>query len=145
MAKTTAVWTGLEEYRAQLRAMPRECVNEAARIVEGAANAAYVKVSTVYGNHRYTGRLQDRLKIVTINAGELRTGKDLRSNAPHAWLFDNGTQARHWKSGKSTGKMWGHTPPTHIFVRTVVAERRRATQKLKDMVLRHGASTVTET
>lgn len=131
------VWHGLEEFRAQLRQVPKGCTNEAARIVEGGVNSAYVQVSTVYGKHRYTGTLQNRLKITPLKVrGEFTTGLVLKSGSPLAWIFDNGTQARHWKSGKSTGKMWGNTPPTHIFLKTILKTRREITEKLHAMVHR---------
>jgi hypothetical protein len=41
--------------------------------------------------------------------------------------------------------MWGKTPPTHIFARTVGFGKRKITNELKAMLLRHGASRVTET
>lgn len=132
------VWHGLEEFRAQLRQVPAACTNEAARIVEGGVNSAFVQISTVYGRHRYTGTLQDRLKITPLRAGgAFTTGLVLKSGSPLAWLFDNGTQARHWKSGKSTGTMWGKTPPTHIFLKTVIKTRREITHQLHGMVHRH--------
>lgn len=138
MAKQSGmVWHGLEEFRAQLRQVPTACTNEAARIVEGGVNSAYVTISAVYGRHRYTGTLQDRLTIQPLRQkGELTTGLVLKSGSPLAWIFDNGTQARHWKSGKSTGAMWGKTPPTHIFLKTIIKTRREITDKLHGMVHR---------
>lgn len=145
MARTAVVWTGLNEYREQLRAMPQACTREAATMVEGAVNSAFVTISAVYGAHRHTGTLQRRLKIMPLRfRGELTTGLELRSGSPIAWLFDNGSQARHHASGKSTGTMWGRTPPTHIFKKTVVQKRREMVMRLKDMVLRYyGVTSVT--
>lgn len=131
------VWHGLEEFRAQLRQVPKNCSGESARIIEGGVNGAFVTISTVYGKHRYTGTLQDRLTITPMRQkGELTTGLVLKSGSPLAWIFDNGTQARHWKSGKSTGKMWARTPPTHIFLKTIIKTRREITDKLHGMVHR---------
>jgi hypothetical protein len=70
-------------------------------------------------------------------------GLVLRSGSPIAWLFDNGSKARHWATGKSTGAMWGKTPPTHIFASTVAKGRRRLTVLFKEMLKRRGAATVT--
>lgn len=133
------VWHGLDEFRAQLRQVPATCRNEAARIVEGGVNSAFVQISTVYGRHRYTGTLQNRLTIAPLRVrGEFTTGLVLKSGSPLAWLFDNGSQARHWKTGskKSTGKMWGRTPPTHIFLKTVIKTRREITDRVHGMVHR---------
>jgi len=138
------VWTGLAEYRAELQALPTACTGEAAKVIEGEVNGAYVAVAQVYGAHRHTGTLRKRLQIVPLKvSGNLTTGRELKSGSPIAWLFDNGSQARHWASGKNTGTMWGKTPPTHIFARSVGRARRNVTNLLKAMVLRRGATTVT--
>lgn len=143
MSQTKVTWTGLTEYRNEVRQLPEACTGEAAKVVEGEVNGAYVEIAQVYGQHRHTGKLLKRLKITPItNKGALTTGRKLTSGSPIAWLFDNGSQARHWVSGKSTGKMWGRTPPTHIFTRTEGRTRARIVNLLKAMVLRRGATTV---
>jgi hypothetical protein len=99
----------------------------------------------VYGAHRHTGTLRKRLILGPLPVkGNLTTGRLLKSGSPIAWLFDNGSQARHHASGKSVGRMWGKTPPTHIFRKTVGRTRRRLAQQFRDMLLRRGAATVTE-
>jgi hypothetical protein len=132
------VWHGLKEYMDELRKLPDECKGEAAKLIEGSVNSAYVTVARVYDAHRHTGNLRRRLTISPMKGGLV-----LRSGSPIAWLFDNGSQARHWASGKSTGAMWGKTPPTHIFAKTVAQERRKLTEQYKAMLLRRGAASVT--
>ena len=136
------VWSGLKEYLAELKALPEECQKEAANEIEGGVNAAYVTIKRVYEAHRFTGTLSKRLTISPMKGGLV-----LRSASPIAWLFDNGSKVRHWGggTGKSTGKMWGQTsnPPTHIFSSTVAKERRKLTQRFKDMLTRRGAASVT--
>jgi hypothetical protein len=141
MAKAFVVWDGLKEYGAALEALPETCTTEASHIIEGAANAAYVAISTVYGSHTFTGTLQKRLRLAPLNAKKYVTGFKLTSGSPLAWLFDNGTQARHTKFGVNRGRM----PPTHAFSGAVGKEKRRAAQQLRDMLERQGASSVTET
>lgn len=138
MAKGHVVWDGLKEYLAELKQLPAESEREAGKLIEGGVNAAFVTIKQVYVAHRHTGALAKRLTIAPIKGG-----LQLKNTSPIAWLFDNGSQARHWASGKSTGRMWGKTPPTHIFARTVGQERRRLTNQFKDMLLRRGAATVT--
>jgi len=79
-------------------------------------------------------------------AGQFTTGLVLKSGSPLAWLFDNGSQARHYvtKGGKDhkTGAMWGKTPPTHIFTRTVAKGKRAVVDRIKTMMLRRGATSV---
>lgn len=138
-------WDGLAEYQEQLRQLPEACLGEAVKLIEGETNAAYVRIATVYAQHRFTGTLLRLLKLVPISSGgRLTGGRTLRSGSPLAWLFDNGSQARHWKSGKSTGEMWGTTsnPPTHTFSGTVGRARRRLATQFHDLLLRHGATRV---
>lgn len=136
-------WVGLREYRAALLTLPEDSSVEAAKVMDGEINGAYVEISQVYGQHRHTGALQRRLQIQPLVSRGLTVGRKLRSGSPIAWLFDNGSQARHWANGKSTGRMWGHTPPTHIFRRSEGRARARILTQLVEMMRRRGASTVT--
>jgi len=139
------VWNGLDEYLAELRKLPEDCVGEAEKMATGAANAAFVKIATVYVAHEFTGTLRRLLTLKpAMNKGALATGVVLRSGSPLAWLFDNGSQARHWASGKSTGKMWGRSAPTHIFSSTVGKARRELAAQLRAMLMRRGATKITE-
>ena len=143
MASNKFTFQGLDELRAKLRALPPELTGEASKIVEGEANGAAATVKAVYGQHAVTGNLRDKL-VVNHTAPTGFTAKSVvRSNSPLAWLFDNGSQARHYitASGKThaTGKMWGKTPPTHIFARTMSRARRSMHEKLAAMLERHGA------
>ena len=139
---TPIVWDGLKEYLDELRRLPDESKAEAAKLIQGGVNAAYVTIARVYDAHRHTGTLRARLRIST-----LRGGLKLTSGSPIAWLFDNGSQARHYVEASgathATGRMWGRTPPTHIFARTVAKERRTLTEQYKAMLRRRGAATVT--
>lgn len=134
-------WTGMAEYREQLRQLPEACVGEAAKVIEGETNAAYRTVAAGYVGHQVSGGLLKRLRLSPLRSGgALTTGVKLTSGSPIAWLFDNGSRARHWVSGKSTGQMWGHTPPTHIFSRTVGRTRRSIIKQLKEAMARRGAT-----
>jgi hypothetical protein len=139
---TGLVWDGLKEYQEELRRLPEECKKESLNLIQAAVNSAYVTISTVYGRHRFTGTLQARLRITP-----LKDGLRLVSGSPLAWIFENGSQARHWKSGRSTGEMWGRTPnpPTHIFTRTVGNARRTLAKQFREMLLRRGATQVIDT
>lgn len=132
----TLRWDGLDELRLALRNMPQDLTAEAAHIVEGAANGAEVDIRAEY--NQVTGNLRDGLRQTHFEDSKFSVGVLLKSTSPHAWLWDNGSEARHWASGKSTGTMWGKTPPQHTFVRTVVRARRRMYEQLQQMLERHG-------
>jgi len=143
MSKTFVVWNGLNEYREELRNLPKDCTGEALHVVEGGVNSAYQTISAVYGAHHFTGTLQKRLRISPMKVrGEFVTGLMLTSGSPLAWIFDNGTQARHYVTEHGVTHATGRMPPTHIFSSTVGKTKRKIVQQLKDMVLRRGASTV---
>jgi hypothetical protein len=138
VANNRIVWSGLEELKRELRNLPTELTKEASNDVRAAANGAAVRVRTEYGKHRVTGRLQESVEVNEQSSGRFGVKFVVRSTDPIAWLFDNGSQARHWVSGKSTGTMWGRTPPTHVFVRTMIKSRREQFEKHKEMLRRHG-------
>ncbi len=136
------VFTGLKELQAELRSLPEHLTGEAAHIVEGRANAAAVTLRSVYGQHRVTGNLQDHVVVEKKATGPLGVAYRVASTARHAWLFDNGSEARHYVTGKgnehATGAMWGKTPPTHVFVRTLITARRKMYDGLRDLLMRNG-------
>jgi hypothetical protein len=97
--------------------------------VEAAANGA---AAEIWGEvSRFVlAHLRDGVEVTfTVEVSHFGAGAISRNRAKHAWLYDNGSQARHYttKSGAThdTGAMWGKTPPTHVFVRTVIRKRRQ--------------------
>jgi hypothetical protein len=135
-------WTGLEELRAQLRELPAELAVEAGHEVETAANGAAATVKAVYAQHRVTGELRDAVTVEHRAASAFGAAMVVRVNSPIAWLFDNGSMARHYVTASGTkhrtGAMWGKTAPTHVFVTTVIAARRRMYAQLKALLVRKG-------
>ena len=142
MANNRLVFNGLDELRAQLRALPAELTVEASRIVEAAANSMAVEVRGEYGKHNITGDLQSGVTVTHVDQGKYSAGAMVKSNSPLAWLFDNGSQSRHYfsRNGKEhkTGKMWGRIPPTHVFARAAGRARRKINDKFIAMLERNG-------
>lgn len=141
--KPFVVWTGLEEYKAELKALPADCTGEAAHLIEGEVNGAYVTISQVYGAHHFTGTLQKKLTKTLLNETQFATGWKLTSGSPLAWLFGHGSQARHYVTENGVTHATGRMPPNPIFESTVGKTKRAIVQKLKEMVLRRGATSVT--
>lgn len=144
MANNRLVFDGLAELKAELRNLPSELTGEASHIVEGAANGAASDVSAEYAKHRVSGDLVRGVRVTHFDGGQFSAGAIVKSSAPHAWLFDNGSAARHYYTvnGKRhpTGAMWGRTAPTHVFVRTMVKARRLMYEALKAVLVRKGFS-----
>lgn len=127
---------GLAELRRELKNLPQEMTGEARHEVEAAANGAASEIKRGYP--AISGRLRDGVIVTHLDPGPFGAGAEVKNTAPHAWLYDNGSQARHWISGKSTGRMWGHTRPTHHFVRNAIKARKRMYERLKAMIARKG-------
>lgn len=125
---------GLAELREQLRNLPAELTAEASRMVDATANAAAVEIRTAYGEHNLTGNLQGGVTVTHTEGGKWSAGAIVKSSAKHAWLFENGSQARHTDIGANRGSM----PPRHTFVPIVARSRRVMWERLKTMLVRHG-------
>jgi hypothetical protein len=126
-------WDGLEEYRELLRALPEALAQETAHLVEAAANGAALDIRRAYPVR--TGKLRDRVTVTRLNKGKYGTGLIVKNTAPHAWLFENGTQARHTALGANRGSM----PPGHVFIPLAIKARRRLYGQVKDLLVRKGA------
>jgi len=127
-------WAGLEELREALRNLPADLAGEAGHIVEGAANGAGVDLRAAYQERARTGHLAAGVTVTHYEKGRFSAGAIVKNRAKHAWLFENGTQARHTDLGANRGAM----PPGHVFVPIVMRARRGMYEALKVMLERHG-------
>ena len=125
-------WSGLDELRAQLRALPADLTAEASHIVQAAANAAEVEIKAAYPVR--TGRLRDHVIQTHFEGGKFSTGVVLKNTSPLAWIYENGTQARHSAIGAFRGSM----PPGHVFIPRVIRARGWMYAQLSDLLVRHG-------
>jgi hypothetical protein len=141
---TRLTLTGVAELRAALQALPAELAGEAGHLVEAAANGAALEVRRAYGAHRVTGNLQEHVLVNTRAAGPLGVNYQVKSSARHAWLFEYGTQARHYVTVKGRRHVTGRMPPANLFVPIAIRARRAMAATLVDLLERHGL-TVTGT
>jgi len=131
------VWEGLTELRAALRELPANLATEASGIVNDAAEGAKAEILAAYQAHRRSGDLAAHLTLGRGRAiGRFSASTILKNNAKHAWMFENGSQARHHKLGGSTGSM----PAAHIFIPTVMRHRRAMYARLAALLEYHGLS-----
>lgn len=138
MANNTLRFQGLEELRAELRQLADDLKGEAAKIIHGRANAAAVDIRSAYGAHRHSGDLQEHVVVEQVSRGRFSAGAIVRNTAKHAFIFENGTEARHTKAGLNRGKM----PPGHIFVPRMMKHRRLMYAELAELLRRHGMTVV---
>ena len=81
-----------------------------------AAHAAQAEIAAAYpigpegrfdnGKPIKPGNLRRGVKVVVKEIGPYGVAAQVRSTAPHAWLFEHGTQARHYitKHGNAQGR-----------------------------------------
>lgn len=131
-ARNRIVWDGLDELRAELRKLPAELADEASGIVLQHADGAAQEIKAAYPSR--TGNLRNGMAVIRSAAGRFGVGAIVRNRAPHAWIFENGTQARHASIGANRGSM----PPGHVFIPRVIKWRHRMYGALKAMLVRHG-------
>jgi hypothetical protein len=131
---TSVRWDGLDELRAQLRAMPAELTTEASAIVNETAATAVSAMLAEYPE----GELRDRLFQQPLTAGTFGVGVLVKNGSGWAWHWDHGTALRHRAGGGSTGAEWGGTAPPHTFGRIMAQQRRAMYESLKHLLERAG-------
>lgn len=129
---------GFDELRAALRALPAELAGEAIAIVEKNAIDMMTEVRAVYRLHRRTGRLEGGVVVRRLSKSRFGAGIEVRSTAPHAYIVENGTQARHTSLGANRGSMPDSAPPAHVFIPAAIRHRRTMREQLKALVERKG-------
>lgn len=134
---TTLRFEGLDELRAELRTLPAHLTGEGGHLVEAATNGAAVLIKAEYGKHRVTGDLVDKVTsdVETSGFGVIGT---VKSGSTLAYIFENGTEARHYITVNGQKHLTGRMPPMHIFVPTMQRERRRMYAQLKALLERAG-------
>lgn len=128
----SVTWSGLDELRAALRTLPADMADDASDFVTGAAEAAKTEIVAAYPDR--TGNLRNHVTVGLRSAGRYGAGAVVKNTAKHAWLFENGSQARHTTLGANRGSM----PAGHVFIPIVIRWRRRMYEQLKSLMTRHG-------
>lgn len=132
------VFTGLDGLKKELMALPENLTGEGGHIVEGSANGAATSVRSQYASHRVTGTMQSRVLVETRKSKQFGVAATVKSTAPHAHLFEKGTQARHYITRNGVKHLLGRMPPANIFIPTIIRYRRAMFENLKDMLRRNG-------
>lgn len=136
MSGVRLVFNGLAELKAALLHLPADLTGEATHLVDGIANGAAADLKAAYPER--TGHLRAGVSVTHVDRGTFSAGAIVKSTAPHAWLFDNGSQARHYITKNGKTHVTGAMPPTHVFVKTLVEARRRMWEQLRGLLERHG-------
>jgi len=128
----TLKWDGLDEFKADLEKLPEGLTTDSDPIVSSAANGAAADIRAGYPTR--TGNLKKNVFVSRLDKGKDFRGYIVKNTAPHAFIFENGTQARHTAIGANRGAM----PPGHVFVPAVIRRRRQMYEQLKALLVRYG-------
>jgi hypothetical protein len=123
-------WTGLDQLRAALRALPFELAADARHIVEGTAERAKAEIAQAYQGHHHSGNLEKGLTATIRPTGSFGANATVRNRATHAHWFEYGTQIRKTGLGWNRGRM----PSGNVFLPRMQAARRRMYQELIALV-----------
>lgn len=134
MSNNRLEFAGLKELREALRQLPHELKAEAQSIVMDAANGAGTDIKAAYDRHTKTGNLSKGVQVRPSEVSTFGAGAIVVSRAKHAWMFENGTQARHTAIGANRGAM----PPGHVFIPVVVKRRKQMYVELMEVIRKQG-------
>lgn len=135
MSGNRIVWTGLEEWKAEFRALPAALGGEGATLVERRGTSAAATIAAGYPAR--LGDLRDHLEV-THTRSAFGARSDVRNTSPVAEWFEHGTQARHYITHHGVRHLTGKMPANHLFSRTMARERRGLSGDLTDLLVRHG-------
>jgi hypothetical protein len=74
--------------------------------------------------------------------GPFKVAAQVKSAAPHGWLYEHGTQARHTKRGWGRGSM--PQPPQPVFIPTMIRHRRALYGQLANLIRESGLTVTLE-
>jgi hypothetical protein len=132
MATSLGLSSVIAELRDALTRLPNELHTEGASIVRDRTHEAEEAIRTGYPDR--TGNLRKGLKA-TVETPQFAAVGIVRNTAPHAYMFENGTQARHTSLGSNRGSM----PPGKVFIPTMIRVRRAMFQNdLRGLLERAG-------
>ncbi len=138
MSNNQMVFRGFEEFKAQLRNLPSELAGEASGIVIGAAEVAAAAIEQKYRANAHTGDLADGVLVEVVEAGPFGVAARVRSVGNLAWLYEMGSEARHYVTVRGNTHLTGRMPAGNYFIPECIRRRRAMNEALKAMMERHG-------
>jgi Bacteriophage HK97-gp10, putative tail-component len=133
-------WTGLEEFKAQMQALPAQLTTQADGIVRQSAELAAMQMRARYPAK--TGNLRRGVQV-RYRRSAARTTALVQNIAPHAHIYESGTVARHYTGTDKLGRRYvmgarGSMPPGHVFWPIYYTRRRMLFLALKDLLRGEG-------
>lgn len=133
-------WSGLEQFKADLRNLPEHLADEAGTVVVAHAQEAERLVETAYPTGP-TGNLRAGVKLTT-QQNRFGAAGVVRSTAPHSHLFERGTRKRQTGRGANRGTM-PQAPQSQQMIPIIVQVRRRMVAALITVVQKAGFTVTT--
>lgn len=129
-------WTGLQQFKEDLRNMPSHLTELASTIVVAHASDAEQRTRNAYP-HGPTGNLKKGVRMTVNSSDRGGTIATVKSTAFHAHLFEKGTAVRHTKNGANRGRM-PVADQSQQMIPIVVQTRRRMYAALMHMLQSEG-------
>jgi hypothetical protein len=123
---------GLEEFKAELRRLPERLRDRAADIIENKAEEAKSAIFQAYPRGK-SGNLREGLSV-EHHRSAFGAQSIVRNKAKHAYIYENGSEARKTSAGWPRGSM----PPGRVFIRIIIKKRREMEDELGDMMQAEG-------
>jgi hypothetical protein len=121
---------GIAELKDALGRLPAELKGQATGIVVEAAYGAQAEIVAAYTKGP-TGKLKKGVKVKVQEIGPYSVAAQVRSSAPHGWLYEYGTVARKTKRGWNRGTM-PNAPD--VFIPAMIRYRRAMYLKLAELI-----------
>jgi hypothetical protein len=139
-------WEGLDELRTALRNLPEDLATQAAVVVSAVAMQDAQETKIDYPIRQTGTHPGYRRKTTYFPPGNLRKGVTVsdkstrftarfvvRSGAPHAWLFEHGTEGRQRrnKQGANRGAMPAAPESEKMIVKAIRSRQRMKAQLIE--------------
>jgi len=142
-ADNRLVLEGLNELREALRDLPDELAAEARAIVQAAGERAAADARAGYQKSRRLGALQDGVFVEPLLLGRFGVGANVVNRNPIAWVFENGSELRHYITKKrGVKKLVGRMPAAHVFIPAMMRARDPMWADLRVLVESKGVTVV---
>ena len=133
---------GLDQLIQDLRQLPGHLRDEATTIIHATASGAVEEMRAAYPEGP-RGRLKRGLKTAFRQDSEFGSAGVVTNTAPHAFIFEQGTQARYVSTlplgrVKNFGYRRGAMPPGRVFIPIAMRRRRDMYTALTEVVRRQG-------
>ena len=129
---------GLAALKQALLDLPAELQAEAGHVVEGYANRAAVDIKAAYAAHWITGELTKKLTVEFDLTSGVAASAVVKNTSKLAYIFENGTEARHYVTVNGKTHLTGRGPGFHVFIPVVERERAAMWVALADLVRSKG-------